>query len=531
MHFLRDCLFLARSKFAVFCVLSAGILSACSDAPKLSYNSSEHSAEGFHCSSVEAFQANEGALKAQRRSSIIDRRGRVLAYDEPGTLAKIDLSEIESREQTLQSLSRLVPDVGDWDLSSASEVNHSFTFPITFDQFEALQTLNLSGVELVATSQRTYPYAPTTSYFVGTVDERHCGVSGLEKFFDHQLESRVKPLQISVDINVQNILSEVLEETVFEWEAEAGVAILLDVHTSEVVGVASVQKPSLNRQHLNFATQSTYEFGSLFKVFAIASALENQVTNLDDQIDVTELKIDGVTIRDSWPHSGSMNPKEILSESSNVGAAKLALRLPDGEQQRFLESIGLLDNLHVELSENEPSDYPSIWDEMAVATVSFGHGILVTPLHLITAFSSVVNGGNYLPATLLTSQANGRREEATRVIAETTSDHLVKMLEFTVYDGTGGNAASEIYRVGGKTGTADKPTDEGHFSDAQIASFMGTFPIDDPQYALLVMIDDPKPQEYSYGYATGGWVAAPAFKTIVEQVGQILQLQSMHKDQ
>ena len=529
MHFLRDCLFLARSKCAVFCVLLASILSGCLDASKTSYNSSEHSAKRFDCTSADAFHANDGALKLHRRSSIIDRRGKVLAYDEPVTVAKIDLSEIESQDKTLQSLSQLVPEVGELDLTSTSDVNHDFTFPVSFDQYEALKTLNLSGVELVSTSQRTYPYAPTIS-FIGTVDERYCGVSGLEKFFNHQLESGVNPLQISLDLNVQSILLEVLEETVFEWEAEAGVAILFDVKTSEIVGMASVQKPSSNRQHLNLATQSTYEFGSVFKVFAMASALENQVTHLDDEIDVTEFKIDGVTIRDWWPHSGSMNPKEILSESSNVGAAKLALRLPVGEQQRSLKSMGLLDNLHVELSENEPSSYPSIWDEMAVVTVSFGHGISVTPLHLINAFSSVVNGGEYLPATLLKSKANGRREEATRVISETTSDQLVKMLEFTVYDGTGGNAASEVYRVGGKTGTAEKPTEEGYVSDARIASFMGAFPIDDPRYAVLVMIDRPNPK-YSYGYATGGWVAAPAFKNIVERVGPILQLPSMHKDQ
>ena len=233
------------------------------------------------------------------------------------------------------------------------------------------------------------------------------------------------------------------------------------------------------------------------------------------------LKIARFAISDFHPKNRWLSLPEILFYSSNIGSARIALDVGATRQKAYMEQFGLMDRASIELPEVGTPLLPSPWRDINVMTASYGHGIAVTPLQLAAAVSAVVNGGILRPATLL------KRDPVLplpgeRVITEKTSDSMRKMMRLVVRAGTAGKADAKGYRVGGKTGTAEKLENGRYRKDALISSFVGVFPMDAPRYVVLVVIDEPKGKESTFGYATGGWVAAPAVGRIVDRIAPVM---------
>ena len=481
----------------------------------------------------------DGPADEHRRSRVEDRVGRILADNVYRKAAYANPSKIQDLDSTLAGLAEIFPDMNISELASRlSDRNRSFVYVrrgLTPQQEQAVWNLGEPGLNFLSEQHRVYPKGNLTSHVVGYNDIDTAGLAGVEAYFDKSLQQGVAPLQLSIDVGIQHVVAEELAATINHFEAPAGAAILLDANTSEVLSLVSLpdfdpyNPASQSQAQLrNRATYETYELGSVFKVFTLAAALESGAVQLDEEIDVTgPLQISRFKIKDFHPHNGKMDIKTIMSESSNIGAAKMALRVGNRAQKRFLNSLGLLTPSEIEVQEVSTPRYPGNWKKTQTVTISYGHGVSTSPLQVANAFAAVVNGGVYRPATLVKRDPSAPLNDGERVISERTSAMVRDVLDYVVKEGTGGNADAEGYRVGGKTGTADKPSRGAYNEDARIATFLGAFPIDDLKYVLLVMVDEPIPQEGTFGFATGGWVAAPAFKRIVERTAPMLGLEKV----
>jgi cell division protein FtsI (penicillin-binding protein 3) len=260
----------------------------------------------------------------------------------------------------------------------------------------------------------------------------------------------------------------------------------------------------------------------VFKIFTTAMALDDGVVTLNDGYDVRQpIRISRFTIRDFHPKNRWLTVPEIFMYSSNIGTVHMAMDAGTPAQQAFLKRIGLLQPASVELSEVGDPLVPSPWREINTMTISYGHGLAVSPVQLTSAVASMINGGTEARATLL-KQDPARPIEHRRLISAATSEKMRQLMRLVVVKGTGRKADAAGYVVGGKTGTADKPVGGRYARNARIASFVGAFPMDDPRYVVFAMVDEPKPTKETFGYATGGWVAAPLAGRLIERIGPLL---------
>lgn len=270
----------------------------------------------------------------------------------------------------------------------------------------------------------------------------------------------------------------------------------------------------------NRASLGTYEMGSTFKTFTLAMALEYGTTKVQDGYDATNpIRISRFTINDSHPQARWLTVPEIFAYSSNIGTVRMAMDVGVKRQQEFLKDIGMLEQVDIELPERAKPLVPAQWGEVSMMTIAFGHGMSVTPLHLVQGIRTVIGDGHRAGLTLVKDKQVASGEE---VVDQENVDHVRRLLQMVVQYGTGkqGNAAG--YRVGGKTGTAEKVVGRSYAHKAMISSFLGAFPMDNPEYIVYVMVDEPKGNKNTYGYATGGWVAAPTVGRLISQIAPML---------
>jgi cell division protein FtsI (penicillin-binding protein 3) len=321
-----------------------------------------------------------------------------------------------------------------------------------------------------------------------------------------------------------------------QFKAKASVGIIMDVNTGEIIALSSLPDfdphfPSriTADQRFNRATLGVYEVGSTFKAFTMAMGLESGKITMDDAYDVSKpLRVSSFTIRDFHPHEGMLSVPEIFVESSNIGTAMIALDVGESQQRAFLSSLGLLDPLQLEIPELGSPIYPSRWGKTSAVTISYGHGIAITPLHLTRAISSVTNGGVLYQASLIKRQT-GDVLEGVRVVSQKTSEQMRQLMRFAVKYGTGSRAENVGYMVGGKTGTADKPTVGGYREGGVISSFVSVFPLHKPAYAMYVMYDEPK-SDIRYMRMTGGVTAAVTAGQLIRRIAPILDIQPVDEN-
>jgi cell division protein FtsI (penicillin-binding protein 3) len=334
-------------------------------------------------------------------------------------------------------------------------------------------------------------------------------------------------LELSFDLRVQHVLEHEVTETLRAFSAKAAGGIVMDVRTGEILALTSLPNYEPNSRMLgpndsirNRLTQDVYELGSIFKIFAFAQAVEERTVRFDQWLDIGKpLRLGRYTINDFSNHGQSLSVPMVFAESSNIGTAQIALRSGPARQQTFLRRIGLLDGLKTELPEMALPLYPERWNEVETVTISYGQGISVNPLAFSAAAAAMVNGGTLVQPTFLKQTAPQR---GARVISESASASMRELMRLVVTNGTGSKADVQGYEVGGKTGTADKPSNGSYARNRVISSFVGVFPMSQPQYLVFVMMDEPKGTKASFGFATGGWTAAPTVGRVVSRIAPLL---------
>ena len=465
------------------------------------------------------------------RADIVDRNGVILATSLPTVSLYAKTSELLDTADAAEKLATVFPDIDVEETQARLSSSRSFVYlmrNLTPRQQYDVNALGIPGFYFEKGERRAYPHGSLASHVVGMTDVDNKGLSGVEREFNSRLLSDHHPLRLSLDIRMQTIVHNELAKAISDFNAIGGVGLIMDVKTAEVLAMVSEPDfdpadppPATDTRMFNRATKGLYEMGSTFKLFNTAAAIDFGTANVNSTYDATQpLHIYGSTIHDDHPENRWLSVAEILIHSSNIGASRMAMDLGITNQRAFLNRVGLLSPLPIELPEVSAPLIPNPWREINSITISFGHGISVTPLHLISGVGSLVNGGSYRPPTLLARDENDLPPAQQIEKAKTSADLRMLMRE-VVESGTGKLADVPGYDVGGKTGTAEKAGVGGYRRKAVLASFIAAFPIDNPRYAVLVMVDEPQGNTQSHGFITGGWVAAPAVQRIIAAIAPL----------
>lgn len=468
----------------------------------------------------------------QARPTITDRNNVVLATQITTVTLGADAAEIDDGAAMAAQLKAVLPRLNEARaarLLSGKARYVTLLSGLTPAQKQDVLAFGNPALKLTQATSRVYPAGEVTAHTVGFASSDLRGLSGLELYLDRlqEEEALVGPeLKTSLDIRVQHAVRDVLSSKMKEFSARAAGALVVDAHNGEILALVSLpdfdaNAPMRNGQdsHFNRMTLGVYELGSIFKIFTAAMALDSGAVTAHETFDTAEpLKIGAHEINDVHGEERPLSVEEIIVHSSNIGSAKLALRVPEEVHYDFLQRLGFTDTLELELPERTAPLTPTRWTDIERATSSYGHGISITPLHAVMAGAAMVNGGIlYQPSLRKVGLPVGER-----VIAAKTSAALRAMMRAVVANGTGRQADAPGYQVVGKTGSAEKPQAGGYDKNALVTSFLGAFPARAPRYALLVMLDEPQATAETYGYNLAGWNAAPAAGEIVGRIAPLL---------
>jgi cell division protein FtsI (penicillin-binding protein 3) len=463
-----------------------------------------------------------------------DAAGRILAVDVDAVGLAVNGAEVWDPDEAAFGLATIFPGVDPDKLRIKLSAGQRVVIEnvITERQREAVLKLGLPGMTFPEATVRAYPQGRLMSHVVGYQIPGRGGVTGLEA----ALNSREVAVQrTTLNVSAQVILANELARAMDTFEAKAGWAVLMNARDGSIGALVSLPDYDPNvpgrspaEAWRNRVVSDNYELGSAFKAITVAAALETGLAKLDTRVSVqSPLEVGDWAIEDYTPKGPVLSVEEALAISSNIGTAQLALLMGEESFVPFLERLGLFSRLDTELPEGRTPAIPARWGPAELATASYGHGIAVSPLHLTRAFAAMVNGGDLLRPRFFPDTEIVRE----RVIAPSTSAAMRKALRTTVTEGTGGKAEADGFYVIGKTATADKPAVGGYDDDGPVlSSFIGAFPGYDPEWVLLVSLDEPHGTPETYGFATAGWTAAPVFRRSVERLAPVLGLMPARED-
>jgi len=475
------------------------------------------------------------------RRDITDRNGELLATNIATASVYANPKVIPNHLETAKKLKQIFPSLNFKKLRNKLGSKKSFVWIkrfITPAEHQRINDLGIPGLYFEKGERRAYPYSSLFSHVIGSVGLDGYGLSGIEKGLDDELryrksEIRKDPLKLSLDLKIQNIVKEELKAAVEKFNAKGGMAVVQDPNNGEILSIVSLPdfdpyniSKAKDNELFNRATLGVYEVGSIVKPLTVASAIDTKKISLNDVYDVNDpIHLASFQIKDWYKKDAWLSVPEILMYSSNIGVAQIALELGKKNQYDYLKSLGFFSTTDIEIPEKSKPLYPAFskWGKINMITISYGHGLAVSPLHVTKAMSSVVNGGKLYPATILK-----RKEPANyiRVFKKSTSDTMRKLLRLVVKKGSGKNAEVSGYFVGGKTGTANK-SEKGKYSGTlRISSFIAAFPIYNPKYVVHVMLDEPKGIKETFGFAGGGWTAAPVVSRIIKRITTLYNIPS-----
>jgi len=494
-------------------------------------------AKAFHLATMSSGGDTEVhvRLAGADRGAIYDRNGRVLAQTIPVMTLHADPKQILDPYEVADKLSALLPDMTRQAILTALsrktryvELNRK----ITPRRHAAILGLGLPGIFITPSNLRTYPNGAEAAHILGQVNRDGLGIAGIEKSTQDMLAAG-RDVTLSVDLGVQAVVRRVLADQIEKFEAIGGTGLVTNIKTGEVIAIVSLPDYDPNRYAaadkqalFNQATKGVFEMGSIFKVLNTAIALETNAARLSSSYDVTRpIRIGGFPIRDYHPYDRFLNLSEVLVYSSNIGSARIAEEIGPEIQRGYMDKLGLLTRPSLELTETARPLYPSSWGRLSSYTISFGHGISVSPVHVMGAIGAAAGNGEFVAPTLL-KRSPGEVIERVRIFSPKTTRKVRSMMRLVVShkDGTANYAEAPGYLVGAKTGTAEKVKGKRYDKSANLVSVVAAFPIHDPEYLVFVMVDEPQPQKHSYGYATAGWVAAPVIADIVNRIAPILNV-------
>jgi cell division protein FtsI (penicillin-binding protein 3) len=475
-------------------------------------------------------------IKTTDRADIVDRNGVVLATSLTTASLYANPSQVQDPDGYAEQLNSVLPELNIASTAAKLDSQRGFVWlkrNLTPRQQQAVNRLGLPGIYFQAETKRVYPQGNLTAHLIGYTDVDSRGLAGVERSFDDLLQGGERPLQLSIDVRVQHILHEELNRAITDFNGIGGAGLILDLKTGEVLSLVSLPdfdpaRPGEATDDTRFdrATLGLYEMGSTFKIFNTAIALDSGTATLADGFDATKpIRIGGYSIDDYRGKHRFLTIPEIFTYSSNIGSAKMADLFGPEMQQAYLKRFGLMDKSPIELPEVGEPFYPSPknWKRINTMTIAYGHGISVNAIQLLTAVGAIVNDGILRESTLLKREP-GEVPAGTRVVSEQTSEQLRQLMRLVVQIGTGKKANAPGYLVGGKTGTADKQKGRGYAANTRLASFVAAFPMNDPRFAILAMVDEPKPNATSHGYATAGWVTAPVIGAVVQRIAPLYGL-------
>ncbi|MGQ9365403.1 peptidoglycan D,D-transpeptidase FtsI family protein [Azospirillum sp. ST 5-10] len=480
-------------------------------------------------------KAAEAGTLPVGRADIVDRNGNLLATSLATASLYADPKLVIDPREAAKKLIAVLPDLDYADLVQKLSSDKRFVWirrNLPPRQQYLVHRQGVPGVYFEREERRFYPAGSLTSHVVGFTGVDNTGLAGIERHFDKRLRNDSQPLQLSLDLRLQHILKKEVAAAVEEFRAIGAAGLIYDVRNGEVLAMVSLpdfdphNPDGLDADTLfNRSTLGVYEMGSTFKIINSAMALDSGKVRLTDSFDATRgIQVGRFTISDYHAEHRWLTVPEIMQHSSNIGSVRMALTAGVPTQQAFMQKVGFFRPVPLELPELGWPLIPNPWREVNAMTISFGHGLSVSPMHTVAAVAGIINGGVMHPPTLL-KRAPGADGGGERVVSPATSEALRRLMRLVVTQGTGKSANVPGYVVGGKTGTADKQKGRSYASNARISSFLGAFPMNDPRYVVYVMVDEPKPTARTFGYATGGWVAAPTGGRIIRQIGPLLGVQ------
>ncbi|MFY9318747.1 peptidoglycan D,D-transpeptidase FtsI family protein [Lentibacter algarum] len=496
--------------------------------------------------------AGGGVEILAQRADIVDRRGRVLATNIETHSLYAQPQEMIEPKRAAKELVKIFPDLDEARLTKDFSGKRKFIWvkkKISPEQLQQVHDIGEPGLLFGPREARLYPNGTLAAHVMGGTSFGREGVhaaevigtAGVEKQFDEYLRdpaNGARPLQLSIDMTVQTAAERVLYGGMRLMGAKGAASILMDIHTGEVISVVSLPDFDPNNRPLppvegdpddsplfNRALQGVYELGSTFKVFTIAQAIELQLVNKSTMINTRGPLVWGKhKIRDFHDYGKELDVETVLTKSSNIGTARISQMIGAERQREFLGALGMLDTTTIEMPEASGGKplLPKNWSEISTMTISYGHGLSATPMHLAAAFSTIANGGRKISPTLL--KQDGPNYGA-QVLSPFVAREMNDMLRKVVTDGTASFGDVAGYSVGGKTGTADKPKARGgYYKDKVIASFASVFPTDNPQYVLIVTLDEPEIYTMGENRRSAGWTAVPVAAELINRVAPLLGL-------
>ena len=484
---------------------------------------------------------------ATARPDIVDRNGEVLATDVKAPSLFAEPRRIIDKDEAIELLTATLPDLDTAEVRDRVSGKKGFVWlkrEITPLQQQEIHRLGIPGIGFLRENKRVYPTGAEVAHLIGLVNIDNQGIAGMEKWLDtngladlHRAgfatDRLQRPVELSVDLRVEHALRDELLKAKEKYKAKAASGLVSNVKTGEIVAMVSLPDfdPNNPREahdpdRINRLTTGVYEMGSTFKALTLAMALDSGKATLGTMYDARgALHYGKFAIHDTHPLGRSISLSEVFTFSSNVGAARIALAQGVEAHKAFLRKMGQLDRLRTELPESASPIVPKRWSELNTITIAFGHGIAVAPLQAVMGINAVMNGGYLIPPTFMKRSEEEARALAKKVLKSETSEKMRYLMRLNAEIGTAKQADVKGYYIGGKTGTAEKVVN-GHYSKKQVLnSFTAIIPADNPQFQVLVMLDEPKALPETHGFITSGWNAVPTGGKVIARIAPLLGIE------
>ncbi len=481
------------------------------------------------------------------RPDIVDRNGILLAGDMPFASVFAEPYRMIDVDEAVEGLLSVAPQLDAKKLRrQLANRKRKFVWimrQVRPEMEEKILDLGIPGVRVMKEKRRVYPMGRMLAHVVGYSNIDSKGLTGIERFLDkagalytaslaNPDGQGAAPAVLSIDVRVQHALRAELAKAMKKFKALGAGGLVMNIHTGEILALVSLpdfnpnsrdRSEALDKSRLNRMTSGVYELGSVIKSVTFAMALDEGTATLEKKYDARfPLRVGRNVIHDFHAQRRWLSVPEVFTHSSNIGTARMALEVGLKKHKAFLEKVGLFERLRTELPESARPLLPRHWSTIASVTASFGHGFAVQPLQGLAVIAGLINGGVMIPPTFLKRDMKTAHALGTRVISEATSRKMRYLFRLNAIKGTARRAAAPGWRVGGKTGTAEKVINGKYNKDHRLTTFIGAFPMDAPKYALLVMLDDPRPIPETHGYATSGWNAVPVAGLVVARIAPLL---------
>jgi len=476
------------------------------------------------------------------RADIVDRNGELLATSLTTSSLYANAKVVIDSKEAAEKLAQVLPELNPQETIQKLKSDKAFVWLVrhlTPQKQAEIMRLGIPGIYFRSDERRVYPHGELFSHILGFTNIDNEGLGGVERKFDQYLLSEKNALQLSLDIRVQHALRDELLAGVEKFHAEGGAGIIMDVRSGEILGMVSLpdfdpnqvgkigsQKDAL----FNRITLGAYEMGSSFKIFNTALFLESKIASISTIYDVrAPVHIGRFKITD-YPHvNPPLTVAEIFTKSSNIGAIKMAMQVGSERQQQFFKKLGFFETSSIEISEVGAPIFPKSWSEVTTMTASYGYGISISPLQLVTAIAGIVNKGMMNKPTLLKKE-NTQNHQGIQIVSKETSKIMCQLMHRVVAEGTGKKARVTNYEVGGKSGTANILSGKAYKKGSNMTSFVGVFPMSRPQYIVLIMVDRPQAIKETYGFNAAGWNAAPIAGKVIERIAPLLQVVPVNEE-